>query len=445
MIRLQAGAGADTVYLDDLSGRLHARVWQLEHALAAARSSLLQSPLGYTTWNRAQHALDRLRNLAAAAAEGSRQYAHREQFLRGVAEQASATLMWNVGRIMPVLLATYGPALVGGVAIIFALAAARRLVPGSPFDRVMNVFESTLPDSGQFLSNPAVVQSTALLVSGADDFVAGFVGLPQPPSGGPLSGEDAVAAGIITSAAAVGIRAFQESSVRVRNIEVSNDSSPHNYEELVSRIPRAEEGAAQIRIEKYDSGYVVYLGGTIDAGIEPAGEPWDMTSNMAAIAEMDSGSYTATIAAMREAGIRAEDNVIMVGHSQGGLVAAQIAASGEYRVSDVVTVGAPLHQVELPEDVHLVAIEHSEDVIPSLSGVAVPATVATHLTVQRSLYHSAPPPRGEVLPAHNLSRYIETAGVMDSSGESKLTAEQRRISARTQGNCTTTLWRADRV
>lgn len=445
MIRLGAGAGADTVYLDDLSGQLHARVWQLEHALAVTRGSLSLSPHGYTTWSRAQHAIDRLRNLAAAAAEGSRQYAQREQFLRGVAEQASSTLMWNVGRMMPALMVAYGPAIVGGLAIVFTLAAARRLMPGSPFDHVMDVFERKLPDSGQFLSNPVVVQATAHLASGADDFVAGLVGLPQPAGNGPFTGEDAVAAGVITSAAVLGTRAFQESSVRVKSVEVSQSIPPKNYEDLVSRIPRAEEGAAQIRIEKYDSGYVVYLGGTIDAGIEPTGEPWDMTSNMAAIAEMDSGSYSATIAAMREAGISAEDNVIMVGHSQGGLVAAQIAASGEYRVSDVVTVGAPLHQVELPEDVHLVAIEHSEDVIPSLSGVAAPAAVATHLTVQRTLYQSAPPPKGEVLPAHNLSRYIETARVMDTSGDNKLNTEQRRIAARTQGEGTTTMWRADRV
>jgi pimeloyl-ACP methyl ester carboxylesterase len=148
---------------------------------------------------------------------------------------------------------------------------------------------------------------------------------------------------------------------------------------------------------------------------------------------------------MREAGITAEDNVILVGHSQGGLVAAQLAASGDYRVSDVVTVGAPLHQVELPAEVNLVAIEHAEDVIPSLSGVAAPAAVATHMTVTRSLFAHSTAPRGGLLPAHNLSRYIETAAVMDRSGDSKLMTEQKRITARTQGEATVTLWRADRV
>lgn len=218
-----------------------------------------------------------------------------------------------------------------------------------------------------------------------------------------------------------------------------------SYRDLVSRIPRADEGAAQIRIEEYESGYVVYLGGTIDAGVDPNGEPWDMTSNITAIAQLDSGSYNAAVLAMREAGITAQDNVILVGHSQGGLVAAQLAASGDYRVSDVVTVGAPLHQVELPAEVNLVAVEHAEDVIPSLSGVAVPAAAATHMTVTRSLYSTSNAPRGELLPAHNLSRYVETAAVMDRSGDHKLNVEQKRISERTQGKATVTMWRANRV
>jgi pimeloyl-ACP methyl ester carboxylesterase len=190
---------------------------------------------------------------------------------------------------------------------------------------------------------------------------------------------------------------------------------------------------------------VVYLGGTIDAGVNPSTEPWDMTSNISAIAELDSGSYNSAVLAMREAGITAQDNVIVVGHSQGGLVAAQLAASGDYRISDVITVGAPLHQVELPEEVNLVAVEHAEDVIPSLSGVAVPAVAATHVTVTRSLYSIAQAPRGELLPAHNLSRYVETGAVMDRSGDNKLMTEQKRIAERTQGEATVTMWRADRV
>jgi hypothetical protein len=353
--------------------------------------------------------------------------------------------MWNLGRVMPALISSYGPALIGGVAIVLGLATARRLTPGSAFDQFVTSLERRLPDSGQFMSHPLVVQTTAHLASGADDFFAGVLGMPKPQQDGLLGGEDVVAGSAIAGLAMLGAKTLQETPVQVTAVESNTTKPAESYQDLVSRIPRADEGAAQIRIEKYESGYVVYLGGTIDSGMEPTNEPWDMTSNITAIAELDSGSYNAAVMAMREAGITAEDNVILVGHSQGGLVAAQLAASGEYRVSDVVTVGAPLHQVELPSEVNLVAVEHNEDVIPSLSGVAATAATATHMTVTRSLYATSTAPRGELLPAHNLSRYVETAAVMDRSGDPKLVAEQKRIAEKTQGEATVTMWRADRV
>jgi len=442
---MRLGTGVDTVALDDLSGRIHAQLWQLEHALGSARAFSFESASTQLAFNRATQATQHLRDLARATAEGSRQYAEREHFLRQISEDLSSTLMWNLGRAMPGLIAAFGPEIIGGVAIVLGLAAARRLTPGSPFDRFVTSLEQRVPDSGQFMSQPLVVQATAHLTSGADDFVAGLMGLPKPPQGGPLAGEDLIAGAAIAGLGIVGAQTLQETPIRVSRSSTSTTDSPQGYRELISRIPRADEGASQIRIEHYDSGYVVYLGGTIDAGVNPGTEPWDMTSNISAIAELDSGSYLSAVEAMREAGITAQDSVIVVGHSQGGLVAAQLAASGDYRISYVITVGAPLHQVELPEEINLIAVEHAEDVIPSLSGVAVPAVAATHVTVTRSLYATAQAPRGELLPAHNLSRYVETGAVMDRSGDSKLMTEQKRIAGLTQGEATVTMWRADRV
>ena len=445
MLRTSTSTGIDTVILDDLSARVHARAAELEHALSRVfPSSYTSAPLRLCFVLSTQCAR-RVRNLAIQAAEGSRQYAQRELYLRGVSEQISSTLMWNLGRAMPTLVAAYGPAIIGGVAVVLGLSAARRIAPGSAYDAFLTQFEKRVPDPGQVLSSPLVVTATAHLVSGTDDFVAGVVGLPKPSRDGIFSGEDAVATGVIAGLGLVGARTLQETPVRVSAISQFTASAPQGYHDVISRIPRAEDGAEQIRIEHYETGYVVYLGGTIDAGVEPGNEPWDMTSNMHSIAELDSGSYRAAVMAMKEAGITASDNVILVGHSQGGLIAAQLAASGEYRVSDVVTVGAPLHHIEVPEDIHVVSVEHSEDVIPSLSGVAAPVAVATHLTVKRSLYSGTSAPRDQVLPAHNLSRYIETGAVMDRSSDTKLDAQHQRLSRHMQGTATVTTFRGDRV
>ncbi|MEY4102502.1 MAG: hypothetical protein RIR88_636, partial [Actinomycetota bacterium] len=226
-------------------------------------------------------------------------------------------------------------------------------------------------------------------------------------------------------------------------------------EEMISRIPRAGEGNAQVRIERYTAEqrgstqpvYYVYIGGTIDAGIVPQGEAFDMSSNVSAIAGLDAASQRATVQAMREAGIQAGDQVILVGHSQGGLIAARIAESEQFHVTDVVTVGAPIHSIAVPASTTVLAIEHEEDIIPSLSGVAVGGATlgAAHsLTIARSV-RGLPSEPGDPLPAHNLSRYVDTARVLDRSADPAVRQATARVAdGRASQPGTATTWRADR-
>lgn len=252
-----------------------------------------------------------------------------------------------------------------------------------------------------------------------------------------------------------GQTALVETPVTVTPVLEYESTPPATTEELISRIPRPGEGGPQIRIERYGLErpvYYVYLGGTMDAGLNANGEPWDMTSNVEAMAARDAGSQRAAIEAMRQAGIEAEDEVIIVGHSQGGLVAARIAESEQFRVSSLVTVGAPIHKVEVPATTQVLAIEHREDVIPMLSGIAAAGTLATTLTVRRSVAGITGAP-GDPLPAHNLSRYVETAREVDRTSDPRLreavsrATEPGRTAAQGQGTTTgqVSTWRADRT
>lgn len=369
--------------------------------------------------------------------------AQTESHLHLVAENASSFALWSLGKAMPALLITHGPAIIGGVAALVLVAAIRKQDPGGLVDRLCDSVDSKLP---QLVSTTATVAVTAHLVDGADDFVAGLVGLPKPPHDGLYSGEDALAQAAIGIAGILGTGALQETNVTVTRVTKDVAPPADNYESLINRIPRAQEDGEQIRIEHYKNTgtYVVYLGGTIDPSLTPGNEPWDMTSNINAIAGSEAGSYQAAELAMKEAGIEATDNVIVVGHSQGGLIAAQLAASGNYRITDVVTVGAPVHHVETPRSTNTVVVEHAEDVIPALSGVATPAT-AGRIVVNTSLYEGKPAPQNEVLPAHSLSRYQETAKLMDSSKDPELTAEKAKIRRALSGECDVTTWRAERV
>jgi hypothetical protein len=61
--------------------------------------------------------------------------------------------------------------------------------------------------------------------------------------------------------------------------------------------------------------------------------------------------------------------VMLVGHSQGGIVAAQattdLKASG-YNVTHVVTAGSPVGRIEVPGDVQVLSLENRNDIVPHL-------------------------------------------------------------------------------
>jgi len=251
-----------------------------------------------------------------------------------------------------------------------------------------------------------------------------------------------------------------ETAVVVTRVSLEQGTPPEGIEGFLSRIPRADPDAPQVRIERYEalSGvaatFVVYLGGTIDTALMATDEPWDMTSNVNALAEMDAGSYRAAVEAMHAAGIGPQDAVTLVGHSQGGLLAARIAQSEEFQVRDVLTVGAPIHQIHMPDAVRVTAIEHTEDLVPTLGGVALGGVLlggiatgaaSSVTTVRRSALTGFMPDATDALPGHNLSRYIETGKVMDSSTKPQLLALKARLEATSQGQPTITLWRAERV
>ncbi|MDT4940907.1 MAG: hypothetical protein QOJ34_996, partial [Pseudonocardiales bacterium] len=87
------------------------------------------------------------------------------------------------------------------------------------------------------------------------------------------------------------------------------------------------------------------------------------------------------LAAMHRAGVRPADDVLLVGHSEGGLVAVNAArdavANGTFNVTHVVTAGAPLGLIagSLPSSVQLLALENERDVVPHLDGKENPDRV----------------------------------------------------------------------
>jgi pimeloyl-ACP methyl ester carboxylesterase len=109
----------------------------------------------------------------------------------------------------------------------------------------------------------------------------------------------------------------------------------------------------------------------------------DVTSLSTNARALDGASTTyerGVLDAMTRAGVTNTDQVMIVGHSEGGMVAVTAARdavrSGRFDVTHVVTAGAPIARSvgDLPESVRVLALENDHDVVPAIDGAANPAS-----------------------------------------------------------------------
>ncbi len=229
------------------------------------------------------------------------------------------------------------------------------------------------------------------------------------------------------------------SALSVRPVARADCLPPGSFTAAVARIPAAEPHRPQVRIEKTPSAAFVYIGGTVTGSIARGPEPWDMTSNIAAMAGQVSDSERGVRAALSAAGVTNADRIVVVGHSQGGLVAQRLAADPQLRVSDVVLVGSPQAPGGVAPGVHVVALENRNDPIPALGGMA-PESRAD-VTVARTPII----PPGEPLAAHNVSVYRDLASEADASHNPALINVRREIFGTENTSCQASEWRVDRV
>jgi pimeloyl-ACP methyl ester carboxylesterase len=141
---------------------------------------------------------------------------------------------------------------------------------------------------------------------------------------------------------------------------------------------------------------------------------------------------------MAAAGVTSADRIVVVGHSQGGLVAQRLAADPELRVSDVVLVGSPQTPGGVAPGVHVVALENRNDPIPALGGIA-PESRADVTVARTPLIES-----GDPLAAHHLSTYRELASEADASRDSTLINIRRDVFGAENSSCQASEWRVDR-
>ncbi len=371
-------------------------------------------------------------------------YGAAERTAENLMQRASAAMGYGMGILAPLVMLQMLPVLgiTAAAAVIASVAGAGRST-GSDSDGgslLLSALGLWIRDNNELLTNPAVVALIRQAVMSSDDVVGGLARLP--PGLAELLGDEGLhLTGLSTTAALLalvthGLSTADAAVVRVRGGAGTRGTPAMSIADRAARIPRPTVAEPQqIRIDRYhrpgqSDSFEVYIAGTVDFGLMAGAEPWDMSSNVEGLSGLPAGSYLAVTEAMRAAGVTADSPVVLTGYSQGGLMAALVAASGDYRVEQVVTFGAPAGQVEIPRQVPQLAIRHSEDLVPALGG----SDISDHtVVVERSLFDDRPVPSTEVVPAHEIRFYEETARLVDDADGPELLAVTERLRAFSDG------------
>ena len=80
--------------------------------------------------------------------------------------------------------------------------------------------------------------------------------------------------------------------------------------------------------------------------------------------------------ALEISGAKEGDEVILSGYSQGGIHVAQLMKNKflkhKYKMNKVLTLGSPIGNIDLPEDVRSLHVEDRKDMVPGTDGTANP-------------------------------------------------------------------------
>lgn len=144
----------------------------------------------------------------------------------------------------------------------------------------------------------------------------------------------------------------------------------------------------------------------------------DTGTNLRTLANESSVFERGVVLALREAGVRPDEPIMLVGHSQGGMVAARLAGEltehQEFLVTHLVTAGSPIGLAPVPAGVSVLSLENRGDVVPELDARDNPAR-ASWITARTD--HGA----ASVLAKHSLNSYLAGARDVDANQDPSLT------------------------
>lgn len=274
-----------------------------------------------------------------------------------------------------------------------------------------------------------------LAAGGADGFVTGLAqtdpavalvlvaaavraGVPFPP-------RDSLDATAILAEVGSALGALDEPSQAVTTevVSVGVGPGPSGVADLARGEVELGTGAdGEVRVIQVPqpdgtSAWVVQLPGTQEWGTTAGPNPFDLSTDIVAMTGAATAAAAGATRALDEAMARAgrsgaRDPVMLVGHSQGGILAASLASDPRFRegheVRAVLTFGAPVGAFDVPEDVEVLSVEHVQDLVPRLDGAVNPDR-AGWTTVRVDLGEAV----SRASQAHDSQRYAQSSLAID--------------------------------
>ncbi len=221
------------------------------------------------------------------------------------------------------------------------------------------------------------------------------------------------------------------------------------------RAAGVPEATLAVQRVVHDGGWVtwtVLIPGTQD--LVSSRHPFDGVSDLDLMAARAADLSEAIEEALAQAGARPEEEVVLFGHSLGGIVAMQLASGSfgeKHALGGVVTAGSPTASFAVPVGVPVLHLESDEELVSNLDGLSGDENPATpdRVTVTRRLADSADPldvaAAGSVAAAHGLRTHLRTYALAGASDNVAVRDVVGRIEPLLRGTTTTRFYSARRV
>ncbi|MDR6988292.1 pimeloyl-ACP methyl ester carboxylesterase [Paenarthrobacter nitroguajacolicus] len=240
------------------------------------------------------------------------------------------------------------------------------------------------------------------------------------------SGSRGVIRGLLESPLVPDLRPRPVSAERMEESTEYVDPSMAESLRRLERLHARNDG--EIEVIRFDNNgsasWMVLIPGTQPNS--PSTNPLDIPGVGEALGYDSDQVVPAIGQALREAGAEAGDQVVAVGHSQGGVHAMNLAQNqaflSEFDLRYVLTAGAPVGGITPEPGISSLHLEHAQDWVPGADG-RMNADTKDRVTV--SLTNEVRTPEGEDLglgPGHNQENYAAGAELVALSRDESLAA-----------------------